>query len=116
MSHTDKRKYRNIKVSSEINVSSTGHFTARVMWTGGARWYALDDGFLSNSPNMHDWNSAPKYLIDETKRQIANMIKDGTAKFFEYDRDKNRRYENLRYYDPEHAQWVADGFLKDISA
>jgi hypothetical protein len=102
------RKYQNIKVSDHVNVSSSFDYHFKVWWKGGHRDYSLGVGFLTNHKyNAYTWEGAPKYLEAEVERQIATMFRDGTAKFYEYDRDGNTRYENLRYYDAEQvASWA----------
>lgn len=111
------RKYINISVSSEINVSSSGHFSVHVSWRGSkGRLYDFDCGFMTNHEyNAINWEGAPQYLIRETLRQIVEMITTRAAKYYEYDRDGNKRYENLRYYEPELAQWWAEHFAKALT-
>lgn len=100
------RKYTNITVSKHVYVTSTGHYEARVMWTGGMAYYALGMGLLTTTG--YTWDRAPKYLVSEAQRLIAEMFRDGSAKFYEYDRDHNKRYDNLRYHDPEVVAWWAE--------
>jgi hypothetical protein len=98
------RRYLNIWVSRQVNISSTGHYHFKVYWDGDYRDYSLGVGFLGKEP-FFDWNGAPAYLQNEVERQIVEMFKEGTAKFYEYDQDRNKRYTNLRYYYPENTKW-----------
>lgn len=101
-----KRAYENIRVSKQVNISSTCHYHFKVYWDGGHRDYSLGVGFLGKPPHF-DWNGAPDYLQNEVERQIVEMFKDETAKFYEYDRDGNKRYTNLRYYYPDTVKfWI----------
>lgn len=104
----DMRKYQNITVSEYVNVSSSGDYHFKVWWKGGHRDYSLGVGFLTNHEyNAYTWEGAPKYLEAEVERQIAAMIRSGSLKPYEYDREGHERYENLRYYDAEHlASWA----------
>jgi hypothetical protein len=97
------RKYVNIKVSDHVNVSSSFDYHFKVWWNGGHRDYSLGVGFLTKHEyNAYTWEGAPKYLEAEVERQIAEMFTNGTAKFYEYDRDGN-----TRYYDAEQvASWA----------
>lgn len=97
-------KYAHIYVSRQVNVSSSGHYHLEVSWDGGGRDYSIGDGFLTDEGT---WAGAPQYLEQEVKRQIAEMFRDGSAKFFEYDLQGNKRWENLRYHNPAQvARWA----------
>ncbi len=106
-------RYEAIIVARRINVSSSGHYFATVNYIDNTertyirRDYCLGSGFLALTAQYGDWN-APKYLEREVCRQLRALILDGGAVFFEYDADRNERTENLRYYDADHARWLAE--------
>ena len=73
---------------------------------GPNRSYDPTHGFEGRG-HWFTW-TAPQYLIAEADRLIAQGCREGRFKFYEYDRDGNKRYENLRYHDGEHVQWLAE--------
>lgn len=100
-------RFTNVRLRKEVRVMSNGHYWFRVSMDGGrTRDYAPDTGF-DGLGNSFSW-AAPKYLIAETDRLIADGCATGYFVFYEHDQDGNRRYDNLRYHDPEHIQWWAD--------
>lgn len=112
------RKFINVRVWTHINISSSGHYFAEMSYTEVDRdgkirrtwsrdYCVSDDIFLALSPYQDEW-SAPKYVYEAVHSQLIDLHEKGKLKFFEYDRDKNKRYENLRYHEPEHWQWLVD--------
>lgn len=105
------RRYSNVRILTEVYVTSHADYWFKVMMDGGpSRSYCPHVGFEGRG-HWITWEG-PKYLIDEVDRQIAQGCRDGRFKFYERDRDGNKRYDNLRYHDDEHVQW----FIDDISA
>lgn len=86
-------------VSTLCYVSSSGHYHWDVGYsdTRGKRYtgsYCYGFGLYERC--------IPKYLETEIEKRIADMLESGTTKFHEYDRDGNKRFENLRYHLPEY--------------
>lgn len=110
------KKYQNITVSKQVNVSSSYHYHFTVKWDGGGRDYSLRVGFLTNHQyNPYTWEAAPKYLEREVERQILAMFEDKTAVFYEYDRDGNKRYENLRYWSQEDVDHYIESLKQSLN-
>lgn len=89
-----EQKYQDIKVSQRVYVNSLSQYHFTVYGDCGRKTYALGFGF-------DDWSHPPAYLVRNVENQIADMLENGTARFFERDQDGNERYEGLRYHDPE---------------
>lgn len=91
----------------DINVSSSGNYTANVwFWEAGERksyWYDPQIGLESKSQN-HFTRNVPKYVIEAVEAELRRLWLNGELRFFEYDRDGNERYADLRYHCPE---WFA---------
>lgn len=45
-----------------------------------------------------------KYIMYAIREGIAQALEDGTLKIFEYDRDRNKRYTDLRYHPDDWNQ------------
>lgn len=105
-----ERKYRNASIESGVYVSSTGHWFFSVSWDihnregvkvgrHGGDWdgdHAFLRGVKSDIPTR-----LPDYLNDELDRCVYEKLKAGELRFYEYNRDGVKRYENLRYVDTE---------------
>jgi hypothetical protein len=101
-----ERKYTQVYVLSEVNVSSTRHYSFRVTIKEATRlhrvFYDGLRGFWTETTNPR----FPQYVIRECQRQTMSRLLSDDTRYFEYDRDGNKRYENLRYHDPEFVkQW-----------
>lgn len=110
-----ERKFFDIHIDDEINVSSTSNYHVRVFYkvhgAGGifreGRDYWLENQwFLGKGKYLDFWLTAPAYLTAAVNRQLVEALRAGRIKFFEYDRDKNKRYDNLRYHEPEAVEWL----------
>ena len=107
-------RYTDIRVFKEINVTSSGHYFAKVAYREYGqqrivRDYCLTSGFIAlKKYNAGDWTGAPNYLLQEVRRLIAENIRMGWFVYFEYDREGNKRYSNLHYYDAEHVAVLAN--------
>lgn len=105
-------RYDSVFVMTIINVSSSGHYFASVLYIDNAahktvrRGYCLGSGFLALTERYGDWK-APVYLEREVCRQLREWMLGGKAIYFEYDRDGNKRFSGLRYYDAEQAAALA---------
>lgn len=93
------RRYNRVSMSEQVYVDSGWDYHGTVYYTDSATarvwrreycWDIVDPlGF-----------QAPKYLEAECERLWLALLKSGEARFCEYDRDHNKRYTDLRYYDP----------------
>ena len=101
-----KRRYH-LRGIGEVNVTSSSHSSVRVHfdWNGGRRhgWYDVSGGFLIMDPSRRDRQSTivnkyPQYLKDEICLAVYRDLMAGKLTFFEYNRDEERRYINLRYH------------------
>ncbi len=94
-------KYTEVSVLSEVNVSSTRHYSFRVVIKEANKihrvFYDGSKGFWTETTHPR----FPQYVIRECQRQTMSRLLSDDTRYFEYDRDGNKRYENLRYHDPE---------------
>lgn len=112
------QRYTDIYVFKDINVSSSGHYFAKVAYQDRGervvRDYCLTSGFIARRKyNAGDWTGAPSYLEQEARRLIVENIRNGWFAYFEYDREGSKRYSNLRYYDADHVHVLAEQLAKD---
>lgn len=112
-------RYTDICVFKDINVSSSGHYFAKVSYRDRGqrvvRDYCLTSGFIARKKyNAGDWAGAPKYLRCEVRRLLVESIRSDWFAYFEYDREGSKRYSNLRYYDVEHVKQLAEQLGEDI--
>jgi hypothetical protein len=101
------RKYQNIRVGFAVNCSSTGHYSARVDYSIVAR-----DGSVKKRKRTWFYigtkSALPQYVQDEIFRQLRALYCDGELSIYENDRDGNARYEDLRYHEPRHFEYMID--------
>ena len=104
---TRNKRFGMFGVANEINVSSSFNYTVDVwFWEtvkgGGAvrksYWYDPQFGLLSKSKNHHG-REVPQYVLDALDEQLRIKWRAGWLRFFEYDRDGCKRYEDLRYHE-----------------
>ncbi len=93
----------------ECNCSSTGHHTVmgKVETDSGGIvgfHYLIDDDAIIGA---RGWDVKPyaRYIMNAIREGIAQAIEGGSLKVFEYDRDRNKRYTDLRYH-PDHWEAV----------
>lgn len=101
-----QRKYGNVTIASECNVSSS-HNCHINFWCDAGRFF-WSDGYVMRGLKNGDCApvDAPKYLLRDLDAKIAQAARDGRLKFFEYNRDGIKRYENLRYFHDEMLEWL----------
>ncbi|MCL4867811.1 MAG: hypothetical protein KJ063_02485 [Anaerolineae bacterium] len=98
-----KKRYWNIRVSSNGWVSSTHHYFVYVtMVDNNVR---VRRTFLINAQSFlwadgNGYLKRPQYVVNEVLVQLKKQIEAGTFLFYEHDRNGRQRWENLRYYDP----------------
>jgi len=103
---TAGRKYQNIHVCPGVNCSSTGHYAARVSYS-----IVSKDG---NTQYKRDWfyidthSPLPQYAQDEIFRILRTLYRAGLLRFYENDQDGNARWEDLRYHEPAHFEYMID--------
>lgn len=108
---TTERKYTGIRVLHEVYCSSTSDYTFRCVCNFGRFNYMPELAYPAEIKGKNglwiQWR-APKYVCQEVERQIAEMAETNQFKVYEYDRDRNKRYTDLRYHDPEFFKsWIA---------
>lgn len=111
-----QRKYEVVKVIDEVYVSSSGHHFFKVVIIEVAtdrRRRALDTySFGEAEPFDHRY---PKYVIEATERAALKLLKSGKVTFYEYDRDGEKRYTDLRYHDEHNTAWMIECLERDYA-
>lgn len=94
-----RARYTNVSMLHDVYVDSMWHYHGHAVY--------FDQKSMRRYVREYCWDivdplgfQAPKYLEAECERQWLALLKSGEARFYEYDRDGNRRYTDLRYYDP----------------
>lgn len=99
------RKYNQFATRGHINVSSSGHYFIDIFCGRSGRGdtfhFCLNDNQFLRSGDIPGSLKMPKYVIEATVQAIAQGIQSGHIRFYEVDREGNRRFDNLRYYDKE---------------
>lgn len=97
------RKYTEITVLTEVYVNSQSDYTFYVHIKGYGRVaYDPSVGFYVPESNQDPrMNRFPRYVVFEVDLQVLERLKSPATRYYEYDRDGNKRYENLRYHDAE---------------
>lgn len=108
------RAYTDVDVSTILYCSSDSHHHVHVWFKRRGKrgvnahisaTYCVEFGWLDNlHPQGNEDLRVPAYLRREIKRQLLAHLEAGTVKVHEYDRDGNKRWENLRYHEDD---WVA---------
>ena len=99
------RKFTDLQCDDEVYVDSYGgyHFEIYARHYGrkvsGYRW-VYQTGY-----GWEDFPDAPNYVTNEARRLILKRLKSKNTRFYEYDRDRNQRFTNLRYHD-EMSLWL----------
>lgn len=103
-----KRKYTNVRVSTDVYCNSLGQYTFLVRCQDAKRGYKLE---YSPGFGLICWGKRemggplaiefPKYLYDEIERQIYVAYNENRLTIYEYDRDRNKRRKDYRYHDDE---------------
>lgn len=94
------RVYQNIGVLPEVHVSSSCEYSFRFHVGMALVWYYF---YRVIPPRTKRY---PNYVYETVERQILDMIRAGKLRFYECDRDGNKRYENLRYHSADSFEWV----------
>lgn len=101
-------RFTEIYVKPFVYVSSSGDYTVDVLYKenakpeGGARFcrefHLNAEKFMTNN-NQLGYVKMPKYVISEVLCQLRKLVEADGLRPYEYDRDGNKRWDNLRYYD-----------------
>lgn len=91
-------KYTNIKVLNTGYVSSSfDYFIEDVRYQENGCQYT--ESYCLTRQEFMGVGSKPKYFILEVKRQIALLFETNSIVWHEYDKNGNKRFENLKYFD-----------------
>jgi len=92
-------KYSKIKVSGDVYCSSSGHHFISVYYNvGERRWsrrYCIDNDDMLTLVGMY-LKAFPAYFMREIYRQLIDRLP--TCRVYEFDRDGEKRYDELRYH------------------
>jgi len=106
-----KRKY-NVKVFSEVYCSSSGYYVASCLITGGGKRDKRDIDLAGCRIMWHSqpftYQGYPAYVTRSIADQLKQMSDEGELSVYEYNRDGDRRYQELRYHVPEHLEYAID--------
>ncbi|MEO0562734.1 MAG: hypothetical protein AAF125_11515 [Chloroflexota bacterium] len=94
-----------VRVSNHVNCSSSFdyHVDVRIFWDGGGdgRFYHINSEKLLFHNGGGYYERYPKYVMREIAKQLKDHLKNGELKVYEYNSYGARRYEDLRYHEPE---------------
>ena len=112
-----KRAYVDIQVFREINVSSSGHYFGKMRYVHNGRRITLEVD-LSNGVVMGKRNfdaiQLPQYVLRRVWELYLEAFEKGHNRYFEYDRDGNKRYDDLRYYSHESVDWITQCIRREL--
>lgn len=102
------RKYTNVRVWDGIYCTSTYNYFVTVTWLENGkhtrREMQVNDGSFDGFGTQWEWNGAPKYLMNEIWAALWLMVQADDCRVYEKDREGERRYENLRYHEPNYLK------------
>jgi hypothetical protein len=104
-----QRKYTNVHVVRNFYCSSSQDYFATVRWVedgkhrSGREFWINQNAFLGKGRRM-EWWTAPKYLIHEVEQALWQAVESGDYIVYEYDRDHEKRFKNLRYHMPNYLK------------
>ena len=106
-----KRKYQDIKLSAEIYCNSQGDLEF-FGWCNCGH-FGYQRGYFEIK-GRREWllKEMPAYFENEVRRQIVARARGEGFKVYEHDRDGNKRFTDLRYYDPERLAWAVNYYAK----
>lgn len=113
-----ERAYTHIHVSKSINVSSTGHYTGKMYYKHHdrmiMRYVDLSNGRVLSKPEAGLYEiKMPAYVMQEMRTRFIDVMTGADVIYFEYDRDGEKRYSNLRYHAPETVAWIVECLKRD---
>lgn len=110
-------KYTQIYVTSEVYVNSQSDYTfyAHIKGYGKVAYDPSVGFYVPESRQNPSMNRFPLYVRREVDRQVLERLLSSDTRYHEYDRDGNKRYENLRYHDIERVNYLIQDFRRDLS-
>lgn len=105
------RRFTHVRLLNAVRVMSDGHLIVTVIMDGGPRRAYSPDYHefeaLPSAPSGITW-AAPDYLYTVVDALVVDLLSGDRVKYYECDRDGTRRYEGLRYHDPERIAWLIE--------
>jgi hypothetical protein len=106
-------KYTEIKIyDGEVNVSSSSHYTYKGSCRESGHWLSFDtDGYYffrrdhRSSEDWRDWEP-PAYMVAQVRQQIGQLTREDKFKYFEYNQDRVKRFDGLRYHYQEYVDHI----------
>ena len=78
-------------------------YFASVVWLENGNHYKrefwINQGCFVGKGHHFTWNGAPTYLVTEIYRALWILVQSDDYRIYEYTRDGEKRYEELRYHD-----------------
>ena len=73
---------------------------------GQARTYHINEGAYAPKRAGASYQRVPTYQRQAILAQLGTMLAQDQLRFYEVDRDGQKRWEDLRYYDPATFAWL----------
>lgn len=112
-----KHAYLNVQILREVYVSSSGHYFGKMRYVYNGQRFTRDVD-LSNGTVLAMKQpypiSLPKYVMRRVWELYLEAFEKGHNDYYEYDRDGNKRWEELRYYSREGANWIAECLRRNL--
>lgn len=106
-----------VSVSSEIYCSSSCDHFVKVFYKRNGKGMNRDL-YIENRDLLNEYGTdlvgVPNYFMVEVKRALLIVLP--TARYHEYDRDGNKRYENLRYHYSDWVDWMSGVLKRDLES
>ena len=93
------RAFDSIKIGTAIYCSSSYDHFIQVQVQRRGKWQQRP--YWIEGATLEGMNRVPNYLYVQIERQLLKLLEDGNATFYEFDRDGNKRFTDLRYHDAE---------------
>lgn len=91
-------KYTDIETQSTGYVSSSYHYFTEVTFKENGKLMRMR---LCIPSDLYQPSALPKYACLEIMRQLRQRVESGQIRFHEFDRDGNKRWEGLKYFDQD---------------
>lgn len=111
-----KRAYQDVQVLRDVYVSSTGHYTGAVRFVRHGQRFKYDvdlSGGLTVFGRGLNEIKLPKYVMNRIRELYLEAFEHGHNQYHEYDREGNKRYEDLRYHSQEAVNWIIECLRTD---
>lgn len=101
-----KRAWELKRVINDVYCDSNGDITFKIIVSHNTKKKTIYlDWAGYTKPSMYERTEPipawlPKYLQAEIEREIVRKIDANEFSVYEVDRDRNQRFNELRYYDP----------------